>query len=64
MKRLMKYVISVAAMSGLIAAPAFAQTEIHVLDVGQGLSVLVESQDIICSTTEETGINQALWYPT
>ena len=44
MKRLMKYVISVAAMSGLIAAPAFAQTEIHVLDVGQGLSVLVESQ--------------------
>lgn len=44
MKRLFKYVLSVAAMSGLIASPAFAQTEVHVLDVGQGLSVLVESQ--------------------
>ena len=44
MKRLLKYLISLAAMSGLITIPAFAQTEVHVLDVGQGLSVLVESQ--------------------
>lgn len=44
MKRLLKYVFSIAAMSSLIATPVFAQTEVHVLDVGQGLSVLVESQ--------------------
>ncbi len=44
MKRLLKYVLSVAAISGLTVIPASAQTEVHVLDVGQGLSVLVESQ--------------------
>ena len=44
MKRLFKYALTIAAMSGLMAAPVFGQTEIHVLDVGQGLSVLVESQ--------------------
>lgn len=31
-------------MSSLFAVPAAAQTEVHILDVGQGLSVLVESQ--------------------
>lgn len=44
MKRLLKYALSIAVMSGLAVTPVFAQTEIHVLDVGQGLSVLVESR--------------------
>lgn len=44
MKRLLKYVLSIAAMSSLTTVPVFAQTEVHVLDVGQGLSVFVESQ--------------------
>ena len=43
-KRLFTYAFSVAALSSLITIPAAAQTDIHVLDVGQGLSVLVESQ--------------------
>ena len=33
MKRLFKYALTIAAMSGLMAAPVFGQTEIHVLDV-------------------------------
>ena len=49
MKRLFKYALTIAAMSGLMAAPVFGQTEIHVLDVGQGLSVLVESQSKVDS---------------
>lgn len=44
MKHLLKYALSIAALSSLLTVPAFAQTEVHVLDVGQGLSVLVESQ--------------------
>lgn len=44
---LLKYTLTFAAISAISALssiPAFAQTEVHVLDVGQGLSVLVESQ--------------------
>lgn len=41
LKRLLLYTLSI---SGLISFPAQAQTDVHVLDVGQGLSVLVESQ--------------------
>ena len=43
-KRLFRYAFSVAAISSLFTVSAAAQTRIHVLDVGQGLSVLVESQ--------------------
>lgn len=43
-KKLFKYAFSVAALSSLLAVPTPAQTDVHVLDVGQGLSVLVESQ--------------------
>lgn len=43
-RRLLKYALAFAAMSTMFATPALAQTEVHVLDVGQGLSVLVESQ--------------------
>lgn len=42
--RLAAGVLTAAMATILTAAPAFAQTEVHVLDVGQGLSVLVESQ--------------------
>lgn len=41
---LIRYFTAFAACTFLSAAPAFGQTEVHVLDVGQGLSVLVESQ--------------------
>ena len=30
-------------LAGMISFPAFGQTNVHVLDVGQGLSVLIES---------------------
>lgn len=42
-RRLLRYAL---AMCGAILSvtPAMAQTDVHVLDVGQGLSVLVESQ--------------------
>lgn len=43
-KRLLKYALAFAALSALSAMPVCAQTDVHVLDVGQGLSVLVESQ--------------------
>ncbi len=32
------------ALSAFVSFPAFAQTRIHILDVGQGLSILAESQ--------------------
>lgn len=44
---LLKYTLAftaISAVSVLSSIPAFAQTEVHVLDVGQGLSVLVKSQ--------------------
>jgi len=44
MKRLLKYVLSIASITCLSTVPAFAQTKVHVLDVGQGLSILVESK--------------------
>ena len=37
-KRLFRYAFSVAAISSLFTVSAAAQTRIHVLDVGQGLS--------------------------
>lgn len=40
-KRLFAYAL---LLSAVFAAPSYAQTDVHVLDVGQGLSVLVESQ--------------------
>lgn len=43
-KRLLKYALAFATISAFSATPALAQTEVHVLDVDQGLSVLVESQ--------------------
>lgn len=46
-QRFLNYALTFAAISAVSAIssiPAFAQTEVHVLDVGQGLSVLVESQ--------------------
>lgn len=42
--RLFRYTLALASLSVLTAMPVLAQTEVHVLDVGQGLSVLVESQ--------------------
>lgn len=42
--RFLAYAFSIAAFSSFPAVPAAAQTNVHVLDVGQGLSVLVESQ--------------------
>lgn len=44
MNRIFKYALTLAAMSTLFTTPAFAQTDVHILDVGQGLSILVESQ--------------------
>lgn len=43
-RKLLKYAFAFGLMSSAMVTPAFAQTDIHVLDVGQGLSVLVESQ--------------------
>lgn len=42
--RLFTCTLTFASLSAFSAAPALAQTDVHVLDVGQGLSVLVESQ--------------------
>ena len=44
-RRLLKFALALAVMSSVSSAPAFAKTDVHVLDVGQGLSVLVKSQD-------------------
>ena len=44
-RRLLKFALAFAVMSSISSAPAFAKTDVHVLDVGQGLSVLVKSQD-------------------
>ena len=44
-RRLLKFALALAVMSSISSAPAFAKTDVHVLDVGQGLSVLVKSQD-------------------
>ena len=44
-RRFFKYAAALGIMSLSMINPAFAQTEVHILDVGQGLSVLVESQD-------------------
>ncbi len=43
-KKLIRLALCACGISGLMNFPAQAQTDIHVLDVGQGLSVLVESQ--------------------
>lgn len=34
---------SVMMIAGIMSFPAFGQTDVHILDVGQGLSVLIES---------------------
>lgn len=44
MNRIFKYALTLATASTLFTTPAFAQTDVHILDVGQGLSILVESQ--------------------
>lgn len=43
-KRFLKYMLALALLSVGPALPACAQTDVHILDVGQGLSVLIESQ--------------------
>lgn len=43
-KKLFKSAAMGVTLSALLSLPAFAQTDVHVLDVGQGLSVLIESQ--------------------
>ena len=43
-RRLLKYAAALGILSASMITPAFAQTDVHILDVGQGLSVLVESQ--------------------
>lgn len=42
--KLTRLILYTLGLSGLMSFQAQAQTDIHVLDVGQGLSVLVESQ--------------------
>ena len=43
-KRFFKYFLALTLFSSAAALPAYAQTDVHILDVGQGLSVLIESQ--------------------
>ncbi len=43
-KRFLKYFLSFTLLSSIAAFPAYAQTDVHILDIGQGLSVLIESQ--------------------
>lgn len=42
-KRLLRYALAFTLLSSLTPAQAMAQTEVHILDVNQGLSVLIES---------------------
>lgn len=44
MKKKTRILAYALCISGLMSFPAQAQTDVHVMDVGQGLSVLIESQ--------------------
>jgi len=44
MNKLFKYALTLVTLATLFPSVSYAQTDVHVLDVGQGLSVLVESQ--------------------
>lgn len=44
-KRFIHYFLAFSLFSPAAAFPAYGQTDVHILDVGQGLSVLVTSQE-------------------